>query len=645
MAYLFLIIMVLSRIYINVIVRSTEESYGHLPSELNILVQATSVLILLYFYLQYSNEIKFGVQYSFSDGYQIMLQKVLGLLLAHITYLSVLLFLVYSLYGLTYLYVGIPLSSIYWSMFLFITMYLFVPFVIYALFGVLLAVTFGRNSIGLIVLLIVWVAAGTYNRQFFHVWFGGANDLSSLFSIGPTNDFMIYFSYLGYDLGVDDALRAGAWVAFLCALVLVFTMKWLNDHRTGTIVLGVIVASVLLAVFSAFGSIQLSSKAFNGVDGDREVTYYEQLADFSSDMNYEIESYLLTLEGNRVIANLRLSELATLTPTFQLYHGYPIDNIEGGDEQVPYERHGDQVKVFLPSENVENIKVVYQLVDTAIMPYKGNRYSYPGNMAWYPKRLDDHMLSFQTADLSGTNDFKLTKDLIEEPLLNFQLKVTEDLLFTNLEATAPGVYEGSTEAVSVIRGEGEQYEYNGYTVVAPADWPNMDERIPVVVSRWEEIILQLRDIGFTDVQNVPKQLILSYPHLHRESFMTSDHMMYIAYGLEGIHDDLIFSNFERDFIQMTLPVKGNVVVYRSWLELMSHYMWEQSENIEGRERNAFVATHNSFRNPEQYDEMLYHFDNLDEEKKPSFLYEWYRLLDDMTSIDDINTLIEEFNER
>lgn len=133
------------------------EEYGQLPSEVLMIVQMVSLFYIIFFYRIHSNEMLYGVQSFFVDGYRIMLEKISAMFVAHFICMGILLVTTYGMFAIIYLSVGIEPSTLYLSLFRFLLNYMFAPLILSMLFGVVVAMIFGikKSSFFAILLLIL----------------------------------------------------------------------------------------------------------------------------------------------------------------------------------------------------------------------------------------------------------------------------------------------------------------------------------------------------------------------------------------------------------------------------------------------------------------------------------------------------------
>jgi hypothetical protein len=131
------------------------EEYGQLPGEIAMIVQMVSICYMVFFYRIHSNEMLYGVQSFFVDGYRIMLEKISAMFAAHFMWVAIMLVATYGMFMVIYFNVGIEPSTFYLSLLRFLIIYMFAPLVLSMLFGVFVAMLFGIKKSSFFVILLL----------------------------------------------------------------------------------------------------------------------------------------------------------------------------------------------------------------------------------------------------------------------------------------------------------------------------------------------------------------------------------------------------------------------------------------------------------------------------------------------------------
>ncbi|MCM2676386.1 ABC transporter permease [Alkalicoccobacillus plakortidis] len=453
-ASLMAIILIISRIYLYLNTWFDQEDYGQLPADIVVVVQAVSILYILFFYRLFSNEILYGIQNIFVDGYKIMLEKMSALLLVHVVLQLGITFLVFMMYSGVYALIGIEFSVFYLSLLRFLIVYMLGPIILLFFYGILVAIIFEKRKIAIIAILMIWLFTGVINQEIFRDFFTqvSANDLFPLLSIGPESMHLIYLSYIGFNLDVGNELTLLTWFLLLTIIILLLAVKWtsVNREKRATWISALIL--FVLAIGSGYGVLHFSKNSFNFA-ATEETSYYQSLREAPTDLDYEIKSYQINMNQNKVDASITFNKTHTNTPTFQLYHAYPVVSVSIDNREVLFEREGDIIKVYSETKEFESLSISYQLVDTSYIPYSANKTTLLANYAWYPKRSHEHMYIDKANPYMPNSYPKLSDSLFTPEVYEFKVK-TDRILFTNLELKGDH-YEGEAQAVTLLRGQGQ----------------------------------------------------------------------------------------------------------------------------------------------------------------------------------------------
>lgn len=614
------------------------EEYGDLPGEVAGIVQMVSIFYIVYFYRVFSNELLYGVHMYFVDGYRILLEKMSALFVCHVIFQGIFLAFTYGLFSGIYLGVGIEISSIYLSLFRFMTVYLYVPLIFCPLYGFIVALLIPGKKISFLAILFFWIATGSMNSQTFEPFFDTvqANDWKSLLLIGVSNLTHVYDPYIGFDISWGNELKLIAWSLLLVGLILYLSLRYSIQKKERKYVIPILAVFSIAIIAASHAAIPLHSKAFKHADYTAENNYYLRLKKPNSDIRYEIESYDISLKNGKVTVKVTFSELNTETPTFQLYYAYPIRSIIAGDKQVQFDRDGDIVTVYLP-DKVSSLVFHYDIVDTNFVPYVNGRVALLADKAWYPKKRTTHVFEPDVTKISVVE----SEDVFPEESYPFTLNV-EGALFCNLPKQGE-VYQGEAQAVTVIIGQGNQMTYGGYHITYPADWPKMKERVPVVLEQLEITLQEINQIVDTPVQSLPKSIVFSNYGL--SSFMTKDHLVYnTGYG-DPVNAYDVMKDFPFNMLSMLVERKGSYIMFEEWKNLTSIVIRQKNDWYV----DAFdgiplsISKYSIPKSEEKLIEVVYdYFFQLNGEEQKAFIQEWYRQMDENLTWDDIIALVKEW---
>lgn len=621
-------LMLISRIVLFFLDPFDMEDYGQKPSELSILVQMVSLFYIVFYYRTFSKELLYGIQSFFVDGYRIMLEKISAMFAAHTVFQMSMLTVTYGVYAVVYLIVGIENPGFYLSLVRFLNIYMFAPFLLSMLFGVIVAMLLGNRKSSFFAILFIWIASGGMNTELFPGFFSTvlANDWRSLLFIGMNTVMHVYESYIGFDLHWGNELKLITWFLIFSAALLILSLRWTLITRERSRVIKVILGMLLFSVVTAYGTVELSTKFFSRGDHIAETNYYEGISKVKADLRYEIKSYSIELDEKQATVHMVFSHLDTLEPTFQFYHAYPLKWIKADDETVSYKRVGDIVKVTLP-RNISSLTFRYEIVDTAFVPYTNGRTLLLADKAWYPKKSATHMYKIN----EQTGRIELTEQFLPDESYSFTVKVKEGL-FCNLPRQGE-VYSGDSQAITLIKGQGNKIAYRDYYITYPADWPKMKERAPKVLAQLETTFHEVQQLAPTTVESLPTSIVFSRYGL--SSLMTKDHLVYnTGYG-DAVDSYDTLKDFQEQILQLSVQNKGPYMLFREWVYMSSRFI---------REKNEWELEPLILRTEDKSVELIHqYFLPLTFEQKQHFLKKWYEEMDDWWTWEQVLNLLKEEN--
>lgn len=631
-----LIVFLITRIIMYMNTWFEQENFGQLPAEIVVIVQTISILFMINFYRIFANELRFGIHNFFTDGYKILIEKITGLLLVHISFQIILTFLIYAVFSVVYFFLGIEWSMLYIDLFRFLIDYMFFPLFISALIGVITALIFGANKISVFFILLFWFFAGVINQEIFYSFFSTveSNDWKSLLSIGPNNIYTVYKSYIGFDLSIGLELKLFTWLFMLILILLLASTKWIIIKREKMIVLSIILLLSFLSFGIGYLSLHQNDMAFSNGDLIHETTNYKQMNPVDTNLNYTINQYNIELNGDVVRAELNFDSTNTNNPSFQLYHAYPIQKVMVDGKEVTYSREGDIIHINTNTDNFENMVFNYELTDTNLVPYTKKRTLLLANHAWYPKKRKHHVYEndLHTGSIAITESVPRTID----ESYSFRLKA-DDLLFTNINAQN-NYYEGETSALSIIKGQGNSLTYNNYDILYPADWPKMSKRIQEVIDRLETVFDEINRIIPMKVDSLPPKIV--FTNEESSSFMNNEHLIYTTSGSSlAINDEEAMKDFEKTLMELTIEPKGRNEMFQEWIN-MSVQMIKREKGFHVYEPGPTIdILETNFK--EEVGSIHSKFNSLDIEEKRNILEQWYTLMDDSWTWEDVKLLVEE----
>ncbi|BBW96770.1 ABC transporter permease [Geobacillus sp. FSL W8-0032] len=619
------------------------ESYGDIPHEVFMLVQIVSLFYIVWFYLLYSNELRYGVSSWFADGYRILLEKMSALLAVHALYQGIMLMMSCGVFSIVYLFVGVEPSDLYLSLLRFLAVYQFGPLVLTVLYGVIIALLLETKKVSFFAILLVWILTGPMTTELFidlsktvH-----ARDWASLLFIGKHAIQRAYDSYIGFEVDRGGEWKWAAWFLSLVGLALLSSIRFTQTRKERNAVLKAFLVFPFLIVLTAYHSLQTNTKAFTRADQTTELEEYRQMKqETNADLRYRIQSYDLSLHGSRAVVRVALSQLETNRPTFQLYHLYPLHSIEADHQPVKFTRNGDLVTVWLP-KRTSTLTFSYEIVDTALIPYTNGRIVLLADRAWYPKRRASHMYRTYEYRMAGMTvwDGAFTDQFFPDETYTFTLNVDGDVLFCNVPKRGT-VYRGKAQAVTLIKGQGHQLVDQGYEIIYPADWPHMAERAPTVIRQMEKTFRHVQQIASTAVSSLPNKIVFSSFGL--SSFLAHDHLVYNTDDLYGIDQYIMEQNFYEKILRLSVPPKGSRIMYNEWISLATRWLMQKNDLpvIDWSSKSEwFESQPQSVQ--KQIESVYSEFQSLDVDQKQQLLRTWYENMDDAWTWDRVIEIMQE----
>lgn len=186
--------------------------------------------------------------------------------------------------------------------------------------------------------------------------------------------------------------------------------------------------------------------------------YLEEPAEFSI-AKYEIDLDIKHQLFAKATVHYQSKSEAAPQMSFTLYHGYKVKKITGSDgKSLSFRQAGDYIDVLDAVPPSGSLTFYYEGFGMRFYSNEQGVYL-PGFYPYYP-----HAGKYQVYDISG---FTMVPDQV--PQTNFHLSITgEEDIITNLTKTAPGVYEGIAESVSILSGLYDQTMVGSVILDKPA---------------------------------------------------------------------------------------------------------------------------------------------------------------------------------
>ncbi|KYD25319.1 hypothetical protein B4110_0256 [Parageobacillus toebii] len=217
------------------------------------------------------------------------------------------------------------------------------------------------------------------------------------------------------------------------------------------------------------------------------------------------------------------------------------------------------------------------------------------------------------------------------------MKVDGDVLFCNLPKRG-SVYSGKAQAVTLIKGQGNQLVYEDYHITYPADWPKMEERVPTVLSQLEKTLHEVQQLAPTTVQSLPKAIVFSSFGL--SSFMANDHLVYNTQDLYAIDKYHMGQDFYEKMLRLSVQQKGSYVMYNEWIHMATRFLMQKR----GLQVIDWSRSFQSYVLPKSEQELIKSiyiaFQQLSLEQKQQFLRKWYQEMDETWTWNQVLELVK-----
>lgn len=636
---LFFSITFLLRIYFRITDTFGMSDYGNLIGEMFIIVHVLFLTHMVYFYKFLTDELTYGVQNFFPDSYVIMVQKIVAITMVHLVIQLFFYTIQFGILMIFYRVVSIPVSHFYLESYVFILFYYFIPTIIAMGLGIIIAILIGKHKISFGIIFIIWLFLGPLNTTIFpwHFRSLGVNDLENLLYLSVQSIQNIYKSYIGFDFSVATIWKSISWLLLLVFLIGTLTLRWCTIPKERTKTLLVLMSCLAFFIVSSFMMMESGSKAFQFSHQEEEIDYYERSYEFQTDLNYTIKQY--TIEFAREMSvEIDFNSLDTRTPTFQLYHAYPILKItDSAGKELKYERNGDQVRVYV--EKTTALKFIYQLTDSYFQPFYRKKFILSADMGWYPRKLANQVYEYdQRNDALVRNHFSTESTAFTLTIENDQNPIL------NLSQESPGKYKGIVDGVSIIQGTNLTVTFDDYKLIYPADGGEDKKQFEIFVEKLELVHEQLSNISTLEVPKLPKQIVIFSGQ--GETSQSTNLLMYNTdslYPLDSIYTlYLVPEKVIRAFlIQSRTNTPLEFSAMNEWTNLAADTLATRNDLSQEEGFNPLPDSYYALSKKEQHQaEKIYSdFFGLTVELQNVFLKQWYEEIEtiqnDWTQIEQL----------
>lgn len=262
----------------------------------------------------------------------------------------------------------------------------------------------------------------------------------------------------------NNWLRIMIWI--ILAEIILLNLLGTRKRKFKTIVFFIVLAGIFSLYIRPFGGAYNDGLA-TGHDEWTTDQYYYAIYQYEGEIEparFRVTDYDIRFTVDRelsadVIMKLDITDLEQYA--FTLYHGYRIKSVQDKDgNDLSYVRERDYIRIVNDTEYLDEIHIRYAGYSRFFYATSQGIYL-PAYFDYYPtagckKIFDNEAYEYVRKDVNATSHFRLTIDAPET-------------VFTSLEQTDEGSYEGDAEGVTILGsrfakcfwGDGIRIVYSG----------------------------------------------------------------------------------------------------------------------------------------------------------------------------------------
>lgn len=533
--FLFMVVMLIVRFIIKINEPFEYMNYGDFVGEMMMIIQAAMLLIIVYFYKSFSDEFRFGAAKLISGFFRATLYKIASLFVVHSLLAALFVGMQIGLVMIYFHFSGITFSSFYSQTALFIIVYWYLPLLLSFAIGIFTAFLFGKNKLGLVFMILCWIAIGPANTTFFYQYFQhiSYSDLESLFYIGPLSSENAFNDLIGYNLTYAAFLKIVFWILLILGLVMLVLLRTTRTPKEKGILISLFLFLIgLNALF--FPQLFTNGKAaFDFASQEAEALYYkENIGTLSpAHLQYEVMDYEIKLDISDTVkaeTAMNLTDIETQTIGVALFHGFKVDSItDQQGETLPFTEQGDFILIQRISEEPsDKLTFSYTMKETALLPVSQDYLFLPNSVSWIPAK--SHHPSFQIETILNEG-VKISANQSDQ-LISYTLSVKgEQPIYTNLPSDKEGGYSGEVAGgLTVLSGMLKEQKIGERTVLYPNSWKDISEEWVVFEEVLTDVHTMLNEM-FQLNKSLPDQMVLmSFKRDAYTSFQSTGQLLYIS---------------------------------------------------------------------------------------------------------------------
>jgi hypothetical protein len=629
----------------------------------------------------YCDEIFYSLPKGFSS-------KIISKILALITGV-----IVFTLLFTIEIYISYAIAKvepiIYWKSFLYIILYLTIPFIICGFIGMLLALTIkSRASYSL--MIILWILLTSSNELIFDVLGGitrgrGTKLLEKMaffFNIGQTDISLSYQNTYGFPLEMQRW-----YIKFFMLSLLLFVILFLvvskNYNKTKKPKILITIIFSFIIGFNVYGFMLptqvLKTNDVSENPGWDERDYYIQNreANYANEHNFNIKAYDIKLSTiHQIKSETKIDYIITEETdnlVFTLFHGFRVKEIKNSrNEYLDFEQKGDQFKIKF------NSKLSKDQEDYIIVKYEGNSSAYyfaneqsvflPADFPWLP--IEGSYNAFTFVDTFSTTILTTPLNRNKETKYKLQYKGPKTLC-TNLNKVNKDTWEGTANnGVTLVGGMMKEKKIGEDTIYYPVSINNIDKALNEYIEEGQNIRKQIeKDLEYK-VDNGNKHFFVDIP---KDYFLSvnllnfKDHIIIDESYLNNVHNKISKEYLPRQIINSDVI---NIENYSKDITYLLGYAYEYWYNLRFTNIEIYNILEDNIENLKQLMEWDkedlnkckqiekeiriresvkdYIDKNKDDEKKVNnFLKKWFREMKDNSNFtsDNLEVLLNEEESR
>ncbi|KOF11963.1 hypothetical protein AC739_00135 [Planococcus glaciei] len=533
--FLFMAVMLIVRFIIKINEPFEYMNYGDFVGEMMIIIQAVILLIIVYFYKSFSDEFRFGAAKLMSGFFRVTLFKIASLFVVHSLLAALFVGMQIGLVMMYFHFSGIPLSSFYSQTALFIIVYWYLPLLLAFAIGIFTALLFGKNKLGLVFMILCWIAIGPANTTFFYQYFQyiSYSDLESLFYIGPLSSENAFNDLIGYNVTYAALLKIVFWILLFLGLVLIVLLRTTRTPKEKGILISLFLFFIGVNVFFFPQLFTNGKAAFDFASREVEVLYYKENTAtlLPAQLQYEVVGYEIELVISDIVkaeTTMNFTDIETQTIGVALFHGFKVESItDQQGKKLSFTEQGDFILIQRVSEEPsDKLTFSYTMKETTLLPVSKDYLFLPNSVSWIPAKSAHPSFQVETILNEGV---KISANQSDEAILYTLSVKGKHPIYTNLPPNEEGGYSGeSAGGLTVLSGMLKEQRIGERTVLYPNSWQDISEEWVVFEEVLTDVNMTLNEMFQLD-KPLPDQIVLmSFKRDAYTSFQNTHQLLYIS---------------------------------------------------------------------------------------------------------------------